>query len=45
MNAVRNLLAYGLAALSVFTASSSECEAWEEEDFDRRRKIAVKRPR
>ncbi len=42
LNAARNLLAHGLAALSGSTASSAECEACGEEGSGRRRKTAVK---
>jgi len=42
VNAARNLLAYGLAALSGPTASSAECQACGEEGSGRRRKTAVK---
>jgi putative transposase len=42
VNAARNLLAYGLAALSGSTASSAECQACGEEGSGRRRKTAVK---
>ncbi len=42
VNAARNLLAHGLAALSGSTASSAGCEACGEEGSGRRRKTAVK---
>jgi len=42
VNAARNILAYGLAALSGSTASSAGCEACGEEGAGRRRKTAVK---
>lgn len=42
VNAARNLLAYGLAALSGSTASSAGCKACREEGTGRRRKAAVK---
>jgi putative transposase len=42
VNAARNLLAHGLAALSGPTASSAGCEACGEEGAGRYRKIAAK---
>ncbi|WP_249355545.1 transposase [Chloracidobacterium aggregatum] len=42
VNAARNLLAYGLAALSGPTASSAGCQACGEEGSGRRRKTAAK---
>ena len=42
VNAARNLLAYGLAALSGSTASSAGCQACGEEGSGRRRKTAAK---
>jgi len=42
VNAAKNILAYGLAALSSPTASSAECEACGEESSGRRRKTKVK---
>jgi putative transposase len=42
VNAARNLLAYGLAALSGSTASSAGCEACGEDGAGRRRQTAVK---
>ena len=42
VNAARNILAYGLAALSGSTASSAGCQACGEEGSGRRRKTKVK---
>lgn len=41
VNAAKNLLGFGLAALNGSKASSAECEAWGEEGSGRRRKTPV----